>query len=354
MNFRFLPKKEKITECWKNAKELLLNIKNKAKKFKPKKIKKYLFKKYKKISQLISDTWKPVVIGIPSFLFCYYVIGALISEKINVTAIEKKSEVFEENSQILESLRQILKREVDDNMWTPNLPLIFPARLLDNMPNFQRGVLQSARDVAAVIKKFQHLNLIQIKSLKKVSKLLNYQSDIWLLSRKSTFNIAPSSNSQYRKARKEIEKINEGAKVFVSENDLKSLLENIEINLQKLVQKNEERVREFSADYIDLRADNLFYFAKGYAFGMWQVSEATVADFKEIILYFDVYEDWTLMNAYLRKTAEFSPLIVRNGEPASFMAPNHLLVQNYYLETARAQAEKILNKMEKNKNAVAD
>ena len=48
MNFRFLPKKEKIAECWKNTKELLLNIKNKAKNFKPKKIKKYLFKKYKK------------------------------------------------------------------------------------------------------------------------------------------------------------------------------------------------------------------------------------------------------------------------------------------------------------------
>lgn len=354
MNNRFLLIKEKIAGYLNTGKEYLHIAENKVKKIKLKKIKKYLFKKYKKLSRLISDTWKPLIIGVPSFLFCYYIIGALISENIDVREFGKNANIQAENSYILESMRQILKREVDEHIWTPNLPLIFPARVLDNMPNFQRGILQSLRDSAMIIKKFQLLDEAQKKSINKASKLLNYQSDIWLLSRKSAFNIAPSSNSQYRKARKEFEKTNEGRKIFFIAEDLQFWLKNTAENLQKIVSKNEERVREFSANYVDLRADNLFYFAKGYAFGTWQISEAAAADFKEDILAAEAYADWTLLTANLRKVAEFKPLIVRNGAPNSFFAPNHLLVQNYYLTAARAQAEKILNMLRNIENAAAD
>ena len=80
----------------------------------------------------------------------------------------------------------------------------------------------------------------------------------------------------------------------------------------------------------------------------------TVCLFKADVLAAEAYADWTLLTANLRKAAEFKPLIVRNGTPDSIIAPNHLLVQNYYLEIARAQAEKILNMLREAEDAVAD
>lgn len=350
MNNRFLPQKGKIFECLQAGKRWFLFARNKAKKIKLRHIKKYLLKKYRKISRLISDAWKPLIIGVPSFLFCYYIIGALISENIDITPIKREKT----NLQTLDTLGQILKREVDEHIWTLNLPLIFPARILDNMPNFQRGVLQSVRDSAQAIKNLQFIDEVQKKSLKKASKLLNYPADVWILAQKSAFSIAPSSNSQYRKARKEFEKANAGRKIFVGKTDLQNILEYMANNLQKTATKNEERVREFSGNYVDFRADNVFYFTKGYAFVIWQISEALAIDFKEDILAAEAYADWTLMTANLRKATEFNPLIVRNGVPDSFMAPNHLLIQNYYLAMARAQAEKILKMIGNLDNATTD
>ena len=68
-------------------------------------------------------------------------------------------------------------------------------------------------------------------------------------------------------------------------------------------------------------------------------------DFKQIILAADAYADWTMLKANLQKAAQFEVSFVRNGEPDSLFAPNHLLGQNYYLSTARAEAEKINNRL---------
>jgi hypothetical protein len=116
-------------------------------------------------------------------------------------------------------------------------------------------------------------------------------------------------------------------------------------NLQILSTKNEERVREFSSNFVDLHDDDLFYYNKGYAFSLWQICDSLAVDFKQIILASDVYADWTLLEANLQKAAQFEVVIVRNGKPNSVLFPNHLLGQNYYLSTARAEAEKINNRL---------
>ena len=113
MNNGFLLIKEKIIAYSSRGGKWLLTAENKVKKFKFKTVKKYIVKKYKKFSKMISDTWKPLIIGVPSFLLCYYVIGALISENIDVSKFEKNSNIEAENSQTLEIMQQILKREVD-------------------------------------------------------------------------------------------------------------------------------------------------------------------------------------------------------------------------------------------------
>ena len=35
----------------------------------------------------------------------------------------------------------LVTREVDVHTWTPMMPFFMPAGILDNMPNFQRGIM---------------------------------------------------------------------------------------------------------------------------------------------------------------------------------------------------------------------
>ena len=342
--------KEKILILIKHGKQLALRFLDNCRKFKIKKLKKTLIKLYKKSSKIISDTWKPLVIGIPSFLLCYYVIGSFVSENISTKPLIQSQKEQYEKPRTLEVMQLLLKREVDEHIWTPNLPLIFPAYVLDNMPQFQIGIVNAIKDSTKTLKNFA-VSDEQKQSLTRATKLLSYPPNIWLLSQKSSFSIAPSSNSQYRKARKELEK---SIDLSIAPENLQKILKNMADNIKKATAKNEAYVREFSSGYIDFHADDLFYRNKGYAFALWQITEALAIDFKPIIISADVYADWTLMVANLQKAAELTPDIVRNAEPSSSFAPNHLLIQNYYLSSARAEALKIANILGEYFNATAD
>ena len=72
---------------------------------------------------------------------------------------------------------------------------------------------------------------------------------------------------------------------------------------------------------------------------------------KEIILANDLYEDWVRMETSLKRAAEFSPLFIRNGKVDSVIAPNHLMMQNYYLLRAISAAEKIRGNLSESVNA---
>ena len=333
--------KIKAKDFYLKSKDIFFSMITGAKKFKIKKAKKTLVKFCKKTSKIVSDTWKPFVIGVPSFLLCYYIIGALVSENISVEPVNKNQSENMAKSRVLETMQTILNREVDKHIWTPNVPPVFPAYVLDNMPNFQIGAVSCVKDSVKIFKDFS-VNNEDKKHFKNALKMLDYPPDVWLLSQKSAFSIAPSSNSQYRKARKELEKIDGYS---IAPENLRLILKNMAKNLQILSAKNEERVREFSSNFVDFSADDLFYYNKGYAFSLWQICDSLAVDFKQIILASDVYADWTLLEANLQKAAQFEVSFVRNGKPNSVLAPNHLLGQNYYLSTARAEAEKINNRL---------
>ena len=174
-------------------------LKGLKKNLKPTKIKRHCLKFLKKPLRFISDSWKVVLMSLSCFLFCYYIIGGSISEKISTENMTENTP--KATSQIMADL---IDREVRNNIWTPNLPIIFPAYILDNMPNFQTGIIYAVRDTALALKQMYHQTPEQKQHIKKASVLLKYSPNIWLLSRKSAFSIAPSSNSQYRKARREL------------------------------------------------------------------------------------------------------------------------------------------------------
>lgn len=314
--------------------------------------KRTVFKLYKKMLKKLSDSWKIVLTVLPLFLIFYYGLGSKIVENIDVT---NEYKIDKENNAPLfktaDGMAFLVKREVDDKMWIPNLPIVFPAHVLDNMPNFQIGIITAVKDIAGTLRYFKNNTELQNKDIRAAYKLLNYPPNIWIMSRKGKFNLAPSSNSQYRKAANELRKFMRDGIYKQDSEDLRLLLKKISDKLQKITLDSESHQQENSSKWYDGEADDLFYYHKGYAFALWQISKTLCRDYKEIIVKNDLYEDWVRMSASLQKAAEFSPFVIRNGKPDSSLNPNHLLSQNYYLLRAISAAEKIRGNLSEAVNA---
>jgi len=312
--------REKIRKVWKNfAPEI--------RKIRP-------LKSVKKLLRKFSGSWKIVIGCLGSFMFFYYFLGAALTENIDAVTMYKLPPQKTDKSEMVNAMSFLLNREIDEKMWTPNLPAVFPASILDNMPNFQVGIIKAICDNVSRMRKFMPVTLSQATDLKTALELLRYPPNVWLMSRKGTFGLAPSSNAQYRKARKELQKFNHDGNFAATQQNFTVYLEKLSGSLQKLIQKNEEHIQEHSSDVFDFESDNRFYFSLGYAFSVKQIAEAASLDFKEIILQNDVYTEWTYLLSSLQKIVNFNPYIVRNAELDSQTAPNHLIVQNYFLQRA--------------------
>lgn len=308
----------------------------------------------RKSGRMLNDSGRWVLSGTALFLFFYYFLGAQMAENIDVSTqykIEKRGVPLFETA---ESMAFLIGREVDDKMWTPNLPIIFPAYVLDNMPNFQKGIIAGIRDVVATVSDFEQNTAAQKQDAEAALQLLNYPPHIWIMSRQGSLSLAPSANSQYRRAGKELRKFSRDG-VFVPRNeDLILLLQKISNGLDKAAADNDRHQLRHSADWLDNKADDLFYYNKGYTFALWQISRVLASDYGELLVRQDVEDMWALLDSSLQTAAEFSPLMVRNGKPDSLFATNHLIMQNNYLRRAQVAAEKLINLLGESGNADTD
>ena len=84
-------------------------------------------------------------------LMAYYPVSALLSEKIDRSDVQQFEDLTDSQSQGVEVMKYLLNREVNEHLWTSNLPYFFSASCLDNMPNFQVGILRSLAEVAEIL-----------------------------------------------------------------------------------------------------------------------------------------------------------------------------------------------------------
>ncbi len=280
-------------------------------------------------------------------MFLYYVVGALLIENVNVSNVYQLPKENRHKSEIAATMAFLIDREIDTKMWTPNLPPVFPAYILDNMPNFQIGIITAVRDHAYVLKNFANKTPEQLKNTKKAEEFLRYSPYVWLMSKKGSFGLAPSANAQYRKARSELLKYNK-ADFTVYEHDFDVYLRRLTKVLRLLIQKNDSQIIEHSAEFLDTKADDVFYRTRGYAFATWQIAVAAGFDYKTLLVQNNVYNEWTYLLSSLQKAAEFKPLLVRNSKVDSIFGANHLLAQSYYLERALVAATEIQKKIQEN------
>lgn len=291
---------------------------------------------------LILESWKAVFLVLALVLFLYYGIGIAISSKINNHLGVQYNVSSNDETRTIKALEYVLRTQIDDVAWTPALPIIFPAGILDNLPSFQLG----AKDGVSYLLK--HLNdIYHDKNLKEAVELLNYPPDIWLVSQTKNDKLAPGSAKQYRKSLAETKKfLNEGgANKEASLEDVLYILQSVHSLIDKEIAKLSSHIQEHSSETFDFRADDVFYHAVGVVYTLHYFLSAFAKDYQKQILDNEQYENITSLLKVLSDAENIKPIMVKNASFNDVYAANHLFYLAYYLSLAQNLVQEISYKI---------
>jgi hypothetical protein len=238
--------------------------------------------------------------------------------------------------------------------------IVPPSLFMDDMPNWEFGVVNQIRDLAKSLRNDMSRSRTQSTedpALQVAEPHFNYQNDAWIL---------PSTESEFRAGRDQLELYlarlldanNQSAQFYARADNLADYLDLVEKRLGSLSQRlsasiAQERVNVdigsgVAADgSTDMRAavnvktpwleiDDVFYEARGSAWALVLFLRAAEIDFEAVLR--DKNAEATLRQAIRElegtQATVWSPMIL-NGTGFGFVA-NHSLVMASYLSRANA------------------
>jgi hypothetical protein len=295
--------------------------------------------------RLWSWTWRIVVV----VLVLYFPVGALIVENIDDDPQFAPRNVAPGESRAVAAAAQLVTREVDVNTWTPMMPFFVPAGILDNMPNFQRGIMSAlgrfSTELMDQVGRTRGTSQVD-RDLEQARGYLNEQPNIWLW--QPSVSLLPSTTSaqKYRAGRDRLVAYNKrlasGQAVFERRADnLQALLDRIANDEGSDSSVLDQHIIERAGDLFDLRADDIFYFNKGRLYANYLLLRELGIDFENVIRERNLTSAWNGTVETFRIAAALDPWIVWNGYPDGFLIPNHLAAQGFYLLRARVQLREL-------------
>ncbi len=291
-----------------------------------------------------------------AFLLLYYPLGAWWTHKVDDNLdVEIKGEVLPGQSRAVAIAADLIDREVNENGWVANNPFFMPAYMLDNMPNFQKGVI-------AALARFSFELTDQLgrtrgsseadSDLQSAAGLLQYPGDVWVWD--PTVSLAPTATSeaQYRRAMRALRNYNSrlaaGDATFQKRADnLQSTLDRMALDLGSTSAVLDRHIIERSGFPIDTEADDLFYFTKGQVYGYYLILRELRTDFDALIVERELSDAWDELMASMVATVDLNPWVIIDGAPDAQFAPSHLASQGFYLLRARTQLREITNILQK-------
>lgn len=235
-----------------------------------------------------------------------------------------------------------------------------PGVFLDDMPNWEFGVVEQSRDLAMALRRDfarSRTQSVEDQDLAEAQPLLSTTNDRWLL---------PSTESQYRAAVEHIDAFRsrlgketpDSAQFHARADNLANYLAMVESRLGSLSQRLAAAVGQTRID-TDLandpaarksnqsegqrairtpwrEVDDVFYEARGHCFALLHFLKAIEWDFAEVLKDKNATASLRQIIAELEATQEplGSPVIL-NGSPYGFFA-NHSLVMANYVSRANA------------------
>ncbi|MEQ9146260.1 MAG: DUF2333 family protein [Parvibaculaceae bacterium] len=296
---------------------------------------------------------RKTAIGLVVFLFFYYVLGGFWIHTIDDDADFRPAaeEMVPGGSHAVAMAAALIDREVNQRRWVANDPWFVPSAFLDNMPNYQQGIISALARFSFELT--DQLGRTRGSSqtdtdLQSASGLLQYAGDVWVWDPSVSLMPRASSEAQYREARKALLNYNTrlaaGDAVFEKRGDnLMATLDRIALDIGSSSAALDRAVVENSGSFIDMSADDQFYNVKGQLYAYYLLLSALGQDFDKLITERELNAAWEQMLDSLHKAAMLSPMVVVNGSPDGQFLPSHLAAQGFYLLRARTQLREITN-----------
>jgi hypothetical protein len=295
--------------------------------------------------------WRVVVV----VLLLYYPVGALIVEDIDDDSQFRVANATPGESRAVAIAAALVTREVDVHTWTPMQPFFMPSGALDNMPNFQRGIMAAlgrfATEMMDQLGRTRGSSQVD-RDLEQARGFLNEQPNVWIW--QPTVSLLPSATSaqKYRAGRERLlaynKRLASGQAVFERRSDnLQALVDRIANDHGSDSAVIDAHIVERAGDLFDARCDDIFYFNKGRLYANYLLLRELGVDFQNLLRDRELTNAWNAMVETFRIAAQLDPLIVWNGYPDGMLLPNHLAAQGFYLLRARTQLREISTILQK-------
>ncbi len=313
-------------------------------------------------SDLLSDSkirapfwrrhWAALLGGFVVLVALYYPIGMLMVHQIDDdTGYQAAAADLPPNgSRAVAIARALIDREVNQHHWVANDPFFYPGSALDNMPNFQQGMIAGlgrfAFELTDQIGRTRGSSQTD-PDLQEAAGALQFSGTKWVFDFSTSLMPSATSQSQYRKAIHGLDSYNKrlslGQAVFERRSDnLQATLDRIALDLGSASAALDHHISESSGRWIDFQADDVFYYVKGQTYAYFMVMRELQQDFAGVIKERELGAAWQQMLDSLRDAASLDPLFVMNSRPDGTLQ-NHLAVQGFYLLRARTQMREITN-----------
>lgn len=235
---------------------------------------------------------------------------------------------------------QALIKQMREN-WIPN-DIFWPTVLLDNMPNFQIGILEVVRYNVRVLRD----NLSRMRTTDKLDPyaekaftlLSNDPNKWWFPSAESRWelgyenldlfaqNLITGESHFYPRADNLIQLLEQYVSLMGGVNTRlvnapRDIRKTISIEAQPKNGTSARRVVDIDIPWHKI--DDNFYYAQGVSYALYESFKAIRMDFMNVLVDKNSLNLMDKIMEYLRR-CDFEPLIVTNGSPASIFA-NHSL-----------------------------
>ncbi|MDO8837499.1 MAG: DUF2333 family protein [Parvibaculum sp.] len=287
------------------------------------------------------------------FILLYYPIGMIWVHAVDDDPdfVPDAADFVPEGSAAVAMAAALIDREVNRHSWVANDPFFMPGTLLDNMPNYQQGIMSALARFGFELT--DQLGRSRGSSeadpdLQRAAGLLQYPGNVWIWN--PTVSLVPraSSESQYRDARARLLSYNNRlargtANFDIRSDNLLATIDRFAADLGSSSAMIDRHIAENAGSWIDTGADDVFYTTKGKLYGYYMILNALGSDFAPVIKERNLQKPWDEMIATFRKAALLDPLVIMNGRPDAQFRPNHLASQGFYLLRARTQLREISN-----------
>lgn len=293
---------------------------------------------------------KRLVLGVFILMLLYYPVGMFLIHKVDSNPDFNPPNMSQGSNAVAISIA-LIDREVNQNSWVSNDPFFKPGYFLDNMSNFQTGIISA-------IARFSYELVDQLgrtrgssavdAELDGVAGLLQYPGTIWWWNPSTSLMPSPTSEQQYVRAMEQLivynKRLSTGNAVFEKRADnLLATLDRISLDLGASSASIDSYIKNGFGCVLDLGADDLFFGVKGQIYAYKLILQGLRKDFEQIILTRDIANSWTEMESSFDSIIAMDPLIVSNCAVDGFVFQNHLAAEGFYLLRARTQLKEITN-----------